>query len=480
MDPLRNNDQTTNLGDKRRLRFLIFIVVSSSTGLLIATLIFNWAPVPGIGEFGFWASISLLTSLAIIRLPMGSGVVTSLGEIVDLAAFATVGPYPVLIANIGGIIGRVIILGRSDSIRNIFNLCQWNLACLVAFFVLSAFQSKISVTFSLISFLAILSAWFVYSLMTTGFVSLAVAYNTNTAFRLVWRTNYLREVLISLASVPLAFIMAILFLNYGEISVLLLAIPLIGLTTLTGLWMERNRWQAKMERESQLAEMGKATASLLHELSRPLNRIVMISDHAIKGGANHKETLKQVLIEVRTASQLSEKLIGIMKIKLNRETIEISDLIQQLNQDLLLEQLIINVRDMNNTIGMYGNWDNELIIIALKNLIKNAWESQNSEGPFPELKVEIKSMLAQSVFQQAQYCQFSVRDYGPGLPMGFDSEIFEALYSTKESGFGIGLFLTNQIAKAHGGKLEAKNLEGKGSVFVLELPLVEITKKSDL
>ncbi len=194
MDPHRNIDHTANRNNKHRLRFLIFVVVLSSTGLLIATLIFNWAPVPRIGEFGFWASISLLTSLAIIRLPMGSGVVTSLGEIVDLAAFATVGPYPVLIANIGGIIGRVVILGRSDSIRNIFNLCQWNLACLVAFFVLNAFQSNISVTFSLISFLAILSAWFVYSLMTTGLVSLAVAYNTNSAFRLVWRTNYLREV----------------------------------------------------------------------------------------------------------------------------------------------------------------------------------------------------------------------------------------------------------------------------------------------
>jgi len=444
----------------------------------MATIFFSWAPVPDVPAFVFWSAISLISSLAIIRLPVGSGVLTSLGEIVDLAAFATVGPYPVLVSNIGGVIGRAIILGRSDPVRNIYNLSQWNIACLIAYFVFNAIQSTSVVTFSWISFRAILCAWFVYSIISTGLVSLAIACSNNSSFKSVWSHNYSKEFLVSLASVPLALVMAILYTEYGTFSVLLLAAPLIGLITLVGLWMERTRWQARVERESQLAEMGKATASLLHELSRPLSRIIMTSDFAIDGGVSKKKALETILSEARDAHYLSEKLVGVMKVKINRTEVTISELVRKLKNELEAEQIPLGVRGLDEFADIIGYWDKDLILTALQNLVKNAWESQSLQGPSPELIINCNSIFSESTsYQHNKICRFLVADRGPGLPNGLDSDIFEALYSTKESGFGIGLFLANQIALAHGGKLEASNAQITGAIFALELPLADRRKE---
>ncbi len=403
--------------------------------------------------------------------------VTSFGEIVDLAAFATVGPYPVLASNVVIIIGRNIILKRSDPARNIFNLGQLTLACLAGYFILKMIQVSSTVTFSWISLLAIICAWFTYSSITTGLVSLVISTHTNSLFHSVWIQNYSREFIVSLASAPLALVMAVLYLDYGSLSVLLLAVPLVGLSTLVGFWMERARLQARVERESQLAEMGKATATVLHELSRPINRIIMTSDFAISGGMSETAALENILSDAKDANQLSERLVGVIKVKVKRSAITVEELIAKLCNRLESEGITFTVSGLKKCARLVGNWDGDLIITALLNLVKNAWESQNSQGPLPEMRIERDSEPSgSSVYSKGQICSFIVSDHGPGLPPGVHTDIFEALYSTKEAGFGIGLFIANQIAMAHSGQLRARNAEFKGAVFTLDLPLTDNVK----
>jgi two-component system sensor histidine kinase HydH len=65
----------------------------------------------------------------------------------------------------------------------------------------------------------------------------------------------------------------------------------------------------------------------------------------------------------------------------------------------------------------------------------------------------------------------SVQDTGPGIPASELGEIFDPYYTTKPEGNGLGLWIAQQIAVAHGGDLHAENGPAGGAVFVLTLPL---------
>ena len=64
-----------------------------------------------------------------------------------------------------------------------------------------------------------------------------------------------------------------------------------------------------------------------------------------------------------------------------------------------------------------------------------------------------------------------VRDSGPGIPAEQLGEIFDPYFTTKDEGSGLGLWIAQQIAVAHGGDLRAENAAGGGAVFTLTLPI---------
>jgi signal transduction histidine kinase len=65
----------------------------------------------------------------------------------------------------------------------------------------------------------------------------------------------------------------------------------------------------------------------------------------------------------------------------------------------------------------------------------------------------------------------SVSDTGPGIPPDKLASIFEPYFTTKPEGSGLGLWIAQQIATAHGGAIQASNAPGGGAVFQMTLPL---------
>ena len=64
-----------------------------------------------------------------------------------------------------------------------------------------------------------------------------------------------------------------------------------------------------------------------------------------------------------------------------------------------------------------------------------------------------------------------VQDTGPGIPADELGDIFDPYFTTKSEGNGLGLWIAQQIAVAHGGDLRAENAAAGGAVFTLTLPL---------
>jgi signal transduction histidine kinase len=100
---------------------------------------------------------------------------------------------------------------------------------------------------------------------------------------------------------------------------------------------------------------------------------------------------------------------------------------------------------------------------ALVNLMINAIQAIGKEGT---VSVSAAVDAANRVFFVA------VRDTGPGLAAQERSAIFEPFFTTKAEGSGLGLWIVQQIAIAHGGDVQASNAPEGGALFRLELPLI--------
>lgn len=102
--------------------------------------------------------------------------------------------------------------------------------------------------------------------------------------------------------------------------------------------------------------------------------------------------------------------------------------------------------------------DMEQLILVLTNLIKNAREA--TEG-LPDAHIEVTASESNGE------AYISVTDNGPGIPEDMTEKIFLPFYTTKTNGSGIGLCLSRQIMRQHGGDLTLHNHHGKGTMFML-------------
>ena len=96
---------------------------------------------------------------------------------------------------------------------------------------------------------------------------------------------------------------------------------------------------------------------------------------------------------------------------------------------------------------------------ALSNVLDNALDVMPKGGD-----------LTVSTFVDAEVAHLEVADTGPRIPPGNLQAIFEPFFTTKGDGIGLGLTLTHRVISHHRGKIEARNLPGKGAAFSISLP----------
>jgi signal transduction histidine kinase len=118
--------------------------------------------------------------------------------------------------------------------------------------------------------------------------------------------------------------------------------------------------------------------------------------------------------------------------------------------------------------------DRILIEQVLVNLLRNAAESVDAaQRPSPERIVDLR--VVAGIIEGKKSIEFSVQDSGKGIAADVMPRLYEAFFSTKAEGMGIGLSLCRSIVESHRGRLTAENLYNEGAVtgckFTFWLPL---------
>ncbi len=249
------------------------------------------------------------------------------------------------------------------------------------------------------------------------------------------------------------------------------------------------RQAERAQASSRLMTMGEMASSVAHELNQPLTAITnycngMVS--RVRGDQIGKDDLLAALEKTAKQAQRAGQIIHrirnfVKRSEPRRESAQAAAIVED-----AVELAGIELRRRHVAIHTYVAQrlpqllvDPILIEQVLMNLLKNAAESiDNASLPVSRRHIELR-VVPRHTPELGGHIEFSVTDMGPGMPEEVIARMYEAFFSTKADGMGIGLGLCRSIIESHQGRINAENLYNGaiivGCRFAFTLP-VEISR----
>jgi signal transduction histidine kinase len=255
--------------------------------------------------------------------------------------------------------------------------------------------------------------------------------------------------------------------------------------------------QLQLIQSEKMASLGELTAGIAHEIQNPLNFVNNFSevsnelmdemkDELNKGDINEAkfiaDDIKQNLEKINHHGKRADAIVKAM-LQHSRKSegkMESTDINALCDEYLQLSYHSLRAKDKNFNADFKTDFDNTIGKIniipqdigrVLLNLFNNAFYATN----------EKKKLMANSYQPVAEVktrrindkVEIIVTDNGNGIPQNIVDKIFQPFFTTKPTGqgTGLGLSLSYDIVKAHGGEIKVKSKEGEGSEFVIQLPV---------
>jgi hypothetical protein len=226
--------------------------------------------------------------------------------------------------------------------------------------------------------------------------------------------------------------------------------------------------QERLVRAEKLAAVGEFTAKVAHEIKNPLTSVGGFARSIYRGTSDddlNKKYLEVIIQEVERLEGILRELLSFAhpappeKIRRNiNEIIEKSLVVLQGEVERNQIELDIHLRpDLPEVL-----YDARQLKQVFLNLFKNAIQAMEEGG---KLRVESQ--------KTDRYVCVSIMDSGEGIPLENMSKLFLPFFTTKEDGSGLGLPVSHQILKDHGGFLDVSSQQGVGTNFMVYLPIRE-------
>jgi signal transduction histidine kinase len=244
--------------------------------------------------------------------------------------------------------------------------------------------------------------------------------------------------------------------------------------------------QEKLIQTEKMASMGQLTAGIAHEINNPINYITA-GTQAIDGylkRLHHKiesptikkdiEELSELLEDVRDGGIRVSKIIkhlrtfshldkAIVKKENLRENMESALTILQfrLGEGIVLERNYEEIPEVECNPAEINQ--------VFLSILNNAVDAMGSSGT---LKIGIGPLT-----NNGKEVYVSISDSGKGIPQVIRNKIFDPFFTTKDVGQGKGLSLSTSLAiiEEHGGSIAVKSEEGRGSTFIIHMPVQPVT-----
>ena len=214
-----------------------------------------------------------------------------------------------------------------------------------------------------------------------------------------------------------------------------------------------------------LATMGLMAGTVAHDIANPLTVVLSRARLLLMKGTLGDDESDNMNIIIKNSQKIERLIFSITRFarKSSNEYTDIN-IIEVLRESLLMLSKSLNV----HSITLEEIYEVEEPIVwgepneleqVFTNLIQNALQAMETRGKLT-IRINLKDNFIRVILE----------DTGPGIPAEKLSDIFEAFYTTKKEGTGLGLNICKRIIQEHSGKISVESKIGKGTKFVIDLP----------
>ena len=232
--------------------------------------------------------------------------------------------------------------------------------------------------------------------------------------------------------------------------------------------------RAQLAHVSRVTMLGELTASIAHEVNQPLTATLMNGNACLSWLGAQPPNLEEatraterIIGDAKRASDVIARVRGLFKKSApQRERVGINDLVRDTvaltRNEIEKNRVALKLSLADDLPPVWG--DRIQLQQVVLNLVLNAVEAMNDAG------ASSPKLLVVATRQETQGVLVAVHDSGHGLDLDKLARLFDAFYTTKPDGLGMGLAISRSIIEAHGGKIWSEPNRPRGAVFRFLLP----------
>ena len=234
--------------------------------------------------------------------------------------------------------------------------------------------------------------------------------------------------------------------------------------------------QRQVGRSEKLAALGQVTATMAHQMGTPLNSISGYIQLMLREGNLQPKEQERLKIIESQLDRLAESVKNLLSF-----TRQPKPQLKPLGVNEILEDLIrlsepgFHGRNVKLSTLLSPNLppvlgDPTYLQTLFLNLITNALDAMPKGGT---LTLTTRQITGSSFSEKGGWIEIAITDTGMGITEESKKKIFEPFFTTKKigEGTGLGLAICNQILKEHSGRIEVESKVGKGSTFLVSIPI---------
>jgi signal transduction histidine kinase len=231
-----------------------------------------------------------------------------------------------------------------------------------------------------------------------------------------------------------------------------------------------------LRQSDKLATIGQLASGLAHEIGTPLNIIygrTELIQRRLEDKEGIKKNLEIIIGQTERITKILRQLLGFVRKKKPEQTLLSINTLLETTLDLLDHQIqkqaVRVVKDLRENLpAVIG--DPDQLQQAFLNLLLNAIQAMPRGGTL-HLSASSKKISKEGLTEaQRQYMEVCVGDTGVGIEGEAIQDIFNPFFTTKDTGTGLGLMVTQGIIQDHEGWINVESEVRKGSVFKVYLP----------
>jgi C4-dicarboxylate-specific signal transduction histidine kinase len=235
-----------------------------------------------------------------------------------------------------------------------------------------------------------------------------------------------------------------------------------------------SRVRSELAHVSRVSTLGNLSASIAHELNQPLSGVIMNASTCLRRLAADPpnvegavEIVRRVIRDANRASEVINRLRALFGKK--EKATELVDL-----NEAVRELIALSLTDFHaNSVTLQSEYADDLPLVTgdrvqlqqvILNLLRNATDAMTDVNDRP------RHMLVKTELEEERV-RLTVKDSGIGFSQDGMDQLFNAFYTTKSQGMGMGLSVSRSIIESHNGRLWAVPNDGPGVTFSFSIPI---------